>query len=110
MRKISKPLPDLKQIEVNGIVFDIQRADIDILEKAMNMMQDYKDLTDSEPERIVKAVKDCIAYIDEVLGDGATKQITQGRPFGLNYAVDLMKDICAAVVEEYNDKIADEYE
>lgn len=110
MRKISKPLPDLKQIEINEIVFDVLKADLDIMEKATILVDKYSDLKETDLKEIVDGVKECVAYIDEILGQGATAKITQGRPLGLNYAVDLMQDICVAVIEEYNQKIADEYE
>ena len=77
MRKLTFEVPELRQLEINGHVFDIQKADMDVLEKAAELQNKYADLSSPSKnknvkmETIVAAVKSIIGYIDEMLGEGA---------------------------------------
>ena len=114
MRIIQFDLPELRQIEINGNVFALQKADMDIMEKGVELQNKYSKLASdgksAKLEEIIDAVKDIIGYIDEILGDGATQKITDGRPLGVVNAVKLMITVCEVVMEEYNEKISDKYE
>lgn len=115
MRSIKFEIPNARQLEINGHVFDIKKADTDVLMKASELRNKYAELTGKENlksdnfDEIVDAVKSVIHYIDEMLGEGATDKITGGVPLGIVNAVNLMTVICKAVVEEYNDTVADKY-
>ena len=115
MKKIEFAVPELRKIEINGLVFDILKSDADVMMKAAELRNEYAHLTKiksakaSDFDAIVKAVKAIISYVDEILGEGATKKIVNGKPLGIVQAVTLMTTICAAVVEEYNDDVADKY-
>jgi len=113
MKKLKFDLPDARQIEINGHVFDIHKADIDVMEKASELRNEYSKLTvdkEIDIDEVIAAVKSIINYIDEMLGDGATLKIMEGKPLGIVKAVELMTMICKAVVEEYNEDMKDKYE
>jgi len=114
MRKVSIT-PETRRIEINGAVFDIQKGDDEIFIKAADFERKYARFADPEAAKSVKiaeiadAIKDIISYIDEALGKGATAEITKGRPLGINNAVYLVSQICAAAVEGYNGDMAEKY-
>lgn len=105
-----------KQIKVNGHVFDIQKADIDILQKADELLQKYdekldKFTPDTEEGRkaITAAIFEVRDYIDEMLGDGALHKIAAGKPVGLAQAIRVMQEIAAGVVATYQEDMEEEY-
>ena len=110
MKKLNFEIPDLKKIEINGLTFDVLQSDADIFSKALELKNMYENLKpDDEPEKIYKAVENVISYIDKILGTGACKKITQERPLGIAKAIELMTMICQAVIEDYNESVADRY-
>lgn len=107
---------EVKQIKINGNVFDILKSDIDVLERADSLLQGYeKELTnvtaDTEEGRktITNAIFEARDYIDEMLGDGALHKIANGKPVGLVQVIDIMREIAAAVVQTYQEDLGDEY-
>lgn len=111
MRKVTFNLPEYKQIEVNGAIFDILRADVDILQKAEALRDQYSSITEaSDFNDIMSAVREVVGYVDEILGEGATMKITQGRPIGLVESFQLVSLICEAVVEEYKQSLHEKYD
>jgi len=114
MKKLKFDLPEYRKVEINGHVFDILKADADVLVKAQELRNRYSELTqkglsESDFDEIVAAVKGVIDYIDEMLGEGATKKIVGGRPLGIVPAIHLMTMVCKAVVEEYNEDVTNKY-
>ncbi len=99
-----------KQIEINGIVFDILKSDIDILNDALGMEKAYKDLNPADIGEITKAVLEIKDYIDTILGVGALKNIVNNKPVSLHKAIEIMQIITKAVAEEYKEKVAENYE
>jgi len=107
---------EVKQIKINGHVFDILRSDIDILEKADKLLQKYdkelQDVTSDTEEgrkKITAAILEIRDYIDEILGQGALRKISGGKPVGLTKAINVMKDIAAGVVRTYHEDVGEEY-
>lgn len=116
MKKLQFTLPEYKQLEINGHVFDILKADADILEKAQGYRNKYskfagkQSVTDEDLREVVAAIKDIISYIDEILGAGAVKKIVQERPLSIADAIQLLSMVCKGVIEEYNASIKDKYD
>lgn len=107
---------EVKKIKINGYVFDILKSDIDVLERADNLLQRYeKELTnvtsDTEEGRkkITKAILEARDYIDVMLGEGALHKMANGKPVGLVQAIDIMKEVAAAVVRTYQEDLDEEY-
>jgi len=61
-------------------------------------------------DEVVEFVESIIASIDEILGKGAVGKIMKGAPIDIASAIRLMTLISEAVVEEYNQDMADKYE
>lgn len=106
MREITVEPPELKTIVINGEVFPVLKADTDILDRAMCLMDEISSLENGDAEGILRAVRSVIGYIDEILGEGATAKIVQDRPFGISYGVGLMKTVCESVISEYNERLS----
>ena len=115
MKKLKFEVPEYRQLEINGHVFDILKSDSDVMMKAEELRNRYAGLASRESVKdtglseIIDAVKSVISYIDEMLGEGATAKITAGKPLGIVPAIQLMTLICQAVVEEYNVDVQAKY-
>jgi hypothetical protein len=110
MKSLQFDLPEYKRIEINGHVFDILMSDIDVLRKADCLKETYQNLKGEDgPEKIKDAILAIVYFIDEMLGAGAIKTIFKSRPVGLALALDVMTQICQAVVSEYQNDITEKY-
>jgi len=105
-----------KKIKVNGHVFEVQRTDMDVLEKANMLMEKYEKFKDSAElkgveglKAITSAVHEAAAFTDEMLGEGAMKKIFGGKPVGLGMSIKVMRDIARCVIELYSDEIDGEF-
>ena len=116
MTDITYNVSQRRQIRVNGHVFEILKTDKDVIAKAAELHNSYSRLTDptltgeTDLTELVSAVESIISFIDEMLGDGATLTITEGRPLGIVDSIKLMTLICQAIVEEYNSDVSAKYE
>ena len=84
MKKLSLKIPETEQIEINGDIFDINKSDVDILNKSRELTAKYGKIKehDKSPKNIkliVDGANEIITYIDEILGDGAVAKISQGK-------------------------------
>ncbi len=105
-----------RQIEINEHVFTLRKSNIDIMKKATELQNDCKRLTSIKNlkedgiNELIKILDSIILYVDEILGEGAVKLITNDAPLGIADAVNLLAFICEAVIEEYNETASDKYE
>ena len=115
MKKIQFDVPEARKIEINGHVFEILKSDAEVISKAAEWQNRYAKLTnigstqDKDIQELMAAIESVVGYVDEMLGEGATYKITNGTKLGIVNAVNLMSLIAQAVVEEYNDTVADNY-
>lgn len=109
MRKIQIEI-DQPEIEVNGHVFKVKEADVDILDTALQMQAEFSKLNPTETDKIIKAINEVRAYIDKILGEGALAKIADGKPIGIEKAVKIMTIICKEIVAQYSEAINDEYD
>jgi len=105
-----------KQIKVNGHVFDVRKTDADVMETANSLMEKYEEIKNAagmgRTERcnaLVEVVNETIAFTDEMLGEGAVKKITGGRPVGMAMGVRMMRDIALCVAEIYSEDMDREF-
>lgn len=126
MRKLDLEVPEFERIEINGDVFNINKSDIDILNKSADLQEKCSDLakmkdkiTDNKDnlETIKMTVNEIISFIDEILipadrncGDGAVKTISKGRPVGITKAVEWLTAICGEISRENDRYINVKYE
>lgn len=95
------------QIKVNGHVFTLQKSDAEIYDHALKLGDKYRKLNATTPPRtIMKAVQECVAIIDGILGDGAMKIISEGKSVCLTDTLAIMLLITERAIESYNGKLA----
>jgi hypothetical protein len=116
MRKLNFKIPEVRQIEINGNVFDINKSDVEILNKMAEYQEMYIKVNNpdfSEIERIKSAksaANDIFGYIDELLGDGAFLKISEGKPVNIAVAFEWLKSICGEAFKLNDDYITERYE
>ena len=110
MRKLTLNLPETEQIDINGDIFEIRKSDIDILNKSAELQLKYSDLKKDDLRSIQAAVNEIIAFIDEILGDGAAVKISRGKPVSTSLAIEWLTAICAEVGAINDEYIKEKYE
>lgn len=97
------------QIEINGIVFDLLKSDADIYHDALKMQEEFKGLNAKDTHAVYEACEKAAAYIDAILGKGALKKLSGGKPVGLVKQIQIMSQIAESCQESYSDYIESEY-
>ena len=110
MRKLTLNLPEAEKIDINGDVFVICRSDIDILNKSADLQLKYSDLKKDDLQSIKAAVNEIIAFIDEILGGGATLKISKNKPVNAKLAIEWLTAICAEISDANDGYIKERYE
>ena len=110
MKVLNLAVPELEQIEINGEVFDVLMSDADIVNKCANYHKKYKNTDIKNIEQIRAAVNEGMGLIDDILGEGAVKKISRGRPVSMATATNWLTAISQAVYQQADEKIADKYE
>ena len=110
MRKLILNLPETEKIDINGDIFEIRKSDIDILNKSADLQEKYSNLKKDDLHSIQSAVNEIIAFIDEILGDGAAVKISRGRPVNTKLAIEWLTAICAEISNINDDYINEKYE
>lgn len=109
MRKLTISFPN-PQIEVNGIVFDLLKSDGDIYMDALEINRKFSSMDTENEATVLDALKEVFGYVEQILGPGAMKKISGGRPVGLRDALNAMMCIAKEAAASYSDYIADEYD
>ena len=110
MRNLNLEVPENLQIEINNHVFNVNKSDIDILNKCAEFQGKYADLQKSDIAGIIDAANSFISYIDEILGEGAVLKISGGKPVGVSCAVEWLIAICGEITRITDDYISRKYE
>lgn len=103
---------EVKQIKVNGHVFDAHKSDIDIISVCNEILKDYEanaklytPNTAEGREKITSMIFKIRDFIDEMLGEGALRTIADGKPVSLIMALKVMQEVAATISEEYQEDI-----
>ena len=110
MKNLILDVPGDLQIEINGHIFDVKQSDIDIINKCAEFQGKYADLKKSDIYEIKNAVNSFIAYIDEILGEGAVLKISGGKPVNISCAVGWLISVCGEILRIGDDYINEKYE
>ena len=110
MRSLVLDVPADLQIEINSHVFSVSKSDVDIINKFAEFEQQYAGLKSGGIAGIKEFINGVIAYIDEILGDGAVYRISGGKPIGAVRAYSWLQAICGEVIRACNDYISEKYE
>ena len=110
MRKLILNLPETEAIDINGDIFEIRKSDVDILNKSADLQVKYSDLKKDDLQSIQAAVNEIIAFIDEILGNGAAVKISGGKPVSVKLAVEWLTAICAEISNIGDEYLKEKYE
>lgn len=101
-----------KYLRINGEDYEIKCSDFDVAERAAQLQQEYEaaakelDPTTTEGlENTTRYVRKTRDLIDVMLGEGAMKKITNGKPVGLAYSFYMLEQISKGVAEAYKEEI-----
>lgn len=112
MREITLPVEEPK-IKINGTIFDVLLADYEIYFQAKDLLQrcekyltvDFSTVPEEEAEA---DIRELIAFVDRVLGEGAAKKISRGKPVGVKQATKWAMLIAADAGSHYAEMVANE--
>jgi len=101
---------DQPQIEINGIVFDLLKSDAEIFEDAMRIVDQYRKIDTENKSSVLDAIHTMVGYVDTILGEGAMKKISGGKPVSIAKAQECMIRIARAAADSYEAAIRDNYD
>lgn len=112
MREITLAV-ESPQIKINGAVFDLQLSDMEIYARAQALnqkLQKYneKPLDAFATEEILADVAEAAGLLDEILGTGATRKISRGRPVRLALALKWLNLIATEAANHYAELVTGE--
>jgi len=110
MRKLNLNLPEIQEIDINGDIFEIQKSDVDILNKSAELQLKYADLKKDDLQAIKAAVNETVALIDEILGEGAAVKISGGKPVNIRLAIEWLTAVCGEISRISDEYIGEKYE
>jgi len=106
MRKVDFTFHETPKIEVCGHVYELKMSDAEIFDRALMLSDKYRALNEKSPTRtIMKALKECAAIVDSILGDGAMVEIADGKPVRIADMLELMALITREAAASYADKV-----
>jgi len=113
MIKITLPVEN-PQIEINGIVFDLQMSEVEIMARANELQKKWsekyseKPASEFTPEQIIPDMQEACSFIDEMLGAGATKRLSHGRPVRLQLMIRWITRVAEAAAATYAEAVTGE--
>ena len=112
MRTLTLPVPK-PQMEINGIVFDMQMNDLDIYLRSQELFDKWDKAvkggkTDLSPKQVLTLLKEFAGFLDEILGDGAVAKISGGVPVSMAMLRDWVGKIAKDAAEHYDALTTDE--
>ena len=110
MRKLILNVPETQEIDINGDIFEIRKSDIDILNKSAELQVKYSDLKKDDVKSIQAAVNEIVAFIDDILGEGAAVKISGGKPVNIALAIEWLTAICSEISSIGDEYIKEKYE
>ena len=107
---LSLNLPETQEIDINGDIFEIQKSDVDILNKSADLQIKYLSLSKDDLQSVKTAINETVELIDEILGDGAAFKISKGKPVNAALAVEWLTAICGEIGKANDEYIKEKYE
>jgi len=107
MRKVDFTFRETPKIEVCGHVYELKMSDADIFDRSLMLADKYRSLSEKSTTRtIMKALKECAAIVDNILGDGAMAEIANGKPVCINDMLEVMSLITREAAASYAEKVS----
>ena len=108
MRKLTFDFGD-PQIEINGIVFELEKSDIEICEIARNAQRRFESIDKNDCDNVLEACRETAKDIDSILGAGALAKLSCGKPVGVMKQIEILVAIASEGTKEYQDYVKAEY-
>lgn len=101
---------DNPQININGKVFDIMKSDLEIYALGVEIATKFDgfEVANHTPAEIVDALKEITGVIEQILGEGATRKISGGKPVSMKRAMGWIATIAENAAATYADELTDE--
>lgn len=101
------------QIKINGILFDLQLSDMEIYSRAQELIARFekyatRPLSEFMPDETMADVGDAVGFLDEMLGDGAARRISRGRPVRMSLALKWISKIAEEAASHYAELVTGE--
>ncbi len=96
---------EMPKIKINGMVFDLQMSEYDVVCLTISAIEKYQDRVDYDAatEEILAGLGELNGMIDAVLGEGAVERLADGRPVGLRLITSWLTSILKAICEEFTE-------
>ncbi|MGI6663882.1 MAG: hypothetical protein ACOX3W_00425 [Christensenellaceae bacterium] len=103
---------DQPQIEINGEVFNLLLSDAEIVTLIMQTLNEYEafDVESSTTEERLEMCMKANKVIEKIIGKGAVKRMSGGKPVGMVKMLEVLRVILDAANQSYAGYIAEEYE
>jgi len=102
MKEIALPY-ETPRIKINGMVFDLQMSEYDVVCLAISAIENYQSRVDRDAttEEILTGFSELNGMIDAILGQGTVDKLADGRPVGLKLITSWLTSILKAISEEF---------
>ena len=97
------------RIEISGKAFEIRQSDGEIYHSGREVLAKCLKLDVSNPDAVLKVLKEICGVIDDALGAGAMKQIVGDAPVSLPLALKVLNAIVQTCGDRYAEYIRREY-
>ena len=102
--------PEERRVSINGEEFSLLLSDVDILDAALQLKQAASALQASPGEdAVVATARSVTSAIGEILGPGAVERISGGKPVTLDWTINLLTALVAAVGPSYSAAFDENY-
>jgi len=103
--RVEKP-----QITINGQVYDLRLSDMELYTRAQTLFERFARLAETPmtAEAALSATREAVQLVDEALGAGAAKQISDGHPIRFPLAVEWLSLLAAEAAAHYVDTVLEE--
>lgn len=100
------------QIRINGHVFDLQLSDMEIYIRAQALLERYAHFADSPRTtgEALAAAQELTGFLEELLGPGALRIISDGKPVSLRLTAEWLGAIAREAAGHYADAVMEEDE
>jgi len=103
-----------KTLEVNGEIYDVLLNDIEVAAKVVEIKNRYMEISKNgevqdDAEIVIDFISNLILCVDEILGEGALKKITQGQTPSFAESIELFRLITEAIIRIYEKDIKTKY-
>lgn len=109
MLEITLPVEN-PQIKINKTIFDLQMSDVDIISGANELLKKYtkyneRPASDFGIDEIISDCESANAFLDGMLGEGATKKLSRGKPVRLQLLIKWITIVVEAVSASYAEAV-----